>query len=103
MKSTLTALAIAAAALFVSIDTAEAKLPVGHGYHYRHANSGKGFGHHNNHCRTYKIRTCEINRYRECRTGYDHCGRPYTYHVTVVTYRDYFSNGTSRTYTKVIS
>ena len=39
----------------------------------------------------------------QCRTAYDHCGRPYTYHVTVVTYCDHYSNGTSRTWSRTFS
>lgn len=105
MKSTLTALALAAAALFFTVDTAEAKLPFSHGYQTRHANKGRGYGHQNNYVkhRVYKVSTCEIDRDRQCRTGYDHCGKPYTYHVTVVTYRDHYSDGSYRTYTKVYS
>lgn len=103
MKSLLTAFALAAAALFFAVDTAEAKLPFSHGYHTRHANKGVGYGHNNNFCKPRLVSTCEVNRRRECRTGYDHCGKPYTYHVTVVTYRAHYSNGSTRTYTKVYS
>jgi len=50
-------------------------------------------------CKPYKVSTCEVNRYKECRTAYDHCGKPYTYHVTIITYRDTYSDGSFKTYT----
>jgi hypothetical protein len=50
-------------------------------------------------CKPYKVSTCEVNRYQECRTAYDHCGKPYTYHVTIITYRDTYSDGSFKTYT----
>ena len=62
----------------------------------------RGYG--QSQCATpYKVRTQEINRRLVRKTGYLSCGRPYTYHITVVTYRDYYSNGTSRTWTRTIS
>lgn len=63
------------------------------------------------HCEpTYRETYCEpklvcteiVCKERECRTGYDHCGRQFTYHVTVITYKDVYSNGHSRTYTKTL-
>ena len=48
------------------------------------------------HC-VYKTHTCELSRCRHQKMAYDSCGRCYSYWVTVVTYRDYYSNGTSRT------
>ena len=61
-------------------------------------NQGRG------HCaQPYKVSTVEVNRYTQCRTAYDHCGRPYTYHVTVVTYCDHYSNGTTRTWSQTFS
>jgi hypothetical protein len=51
------------------------------------------------HCQPYKVSTCEVNRCQECRTAYDHCGKPYTYHVTIITYRDTYSDGTYNDYT----
>jgi len=67
----------------------------------RHQSHGYRSG---GHCSTPRlIRTCEVNRYRQCRTAYTNCGRPYTYHVTVVTYREFYSNGTTRTYTRTFS
>jgi hypothetical protein len=50
-------------------------------------------------CKPYKVSTCEVSRCRECRTAYDHCGKPYTYHVTIITYRDTYSDGSFKTYT----
>lgn len=121
MKTIITTIAIAAAGLFASATTSEAapyyggnhgRIQVGfsygggHSYGYNrndygnHYSGGYGHGHS---CQPYKVSTCEVNRYRQCRTGYDHCGHPYTYHVTVVTYRDHYSDGSSRTYTKVYS
>jgi len=76
-------------------------------------NSGYGSGYGNsygnsygssNHCAPVRLlHTCEVDRRKECRTAYDHCGRPYTYHVTVVTYRETYSNGSTRSYTRTIS
>ncbi len=96
MKTILT-LALATVALIGFSADAQA------GPHY----GGPSWGHnppHGGHCGgpAYKIRTIEISRYQQCRTAYYPCGRPYTYHVTVVTYRDIFSNGTSNTYTRTL-
>lgn len=67
------------------------------GYQY-----DSGYGRH---CepQPYKVSTVEVNRYSQCKTAYDHCGRPYTYHVTVVTYCDHYSNGTSRTWSRTFN
>ena len=83
---------------------------------YRYSSSrsyGGGYGHsetpryqpryQQTYCKPYKVSTCEIYRNRECRTAYDRCGHPYTYHVTIVTYRDTYSDGSSRTYTSTFS
>lgn len=73
------------------------------GFHHSsiHRGFSGGHGHHGSRCETpYVVKTCEINRYRQCRTAYDRFGRPHKYHVTVVTYRDTYSNGTCRTYTR---
>jgi len=69
------------------------------GYGYVAPSYGRG------HCApvVYKTHTVEVNRYTQCRPAYDHCGRPYTYHVTVVTYCDYYSNGTTRTWSRTFS
>ncbi|MBU6300457.1 MAG: hypothetical protein KGS60_02800 [Verrucomicrobia bacterium] len=58
---------------------------------------GKRYSYSNNHC-VYKTHTCEVNRCRHKKMGYDACGHCYTYWITVVTYRDYYSNGTTRSY-----
>lgn len=74
-----------------------------YGGHYRAPSHG---GHYRapSHCApVYKVRTVEVNRYSQCRTAYTHCGRPYTYHVTVVTYCDHYSNGTTRTWSRTLS
>ena len=70
-----------------------------HGAHHHHGHHG----HHGYHAPVYKVNTVEVNRYTQCRTAYDHRGRPYTYHVTVVTYCDHYSNGTSRTWSQTFS
>jgi len=46
------------------------------------------------------VRTCVVNKCRRKQVGYLPCGRRYTYYVTVVTYRDQYSDGTCRTYTR---
>jgi len=77
----------------------------GHGYGYGHGYS-IGYPSHGNHghcAQPYKVSTVEVNRYTQCRTAYDHCGRPYTVHVTVVTYCDHYSNGTTRTWSRTFS
>ncbi len=71
----------------------------GHGYSSGYQSYGG-----NRHCaQPYKVSTVEVNRYTQCQTAYDHCGRPYTVHVTVVTYCDHYSNGTSRTWSRTFS
>ena len=69
--------------------------PSSHSYR-GYSNSFRG-----GHCATpYVVHTYEISRRRQCITSYDHYGRAYQSHVTVVTYRDQYSNGTYRTYTR---
>lgn len=51
----------------------------------------------------YKVRTVEISRHVHCRTAFDRRGRPYEYHVTVVTYCDHYSDGSRRTWTRTFS
>lgn len=46
----------------------------------------------------YRVRTQEVNRCNYPRTAYNRYGRPYRYHVTVVTYRDFYSDGRCVTY-----
>ncbi len=74
--------------------------------HYPGYISDGGYGHGYGHgCepQPYKVSTVEVNRYSQCKTAYDHCGRPYTYHVTVVTYCDHYSNGSSRTWSRTFN
>ena len=56
------------------------------------------------HCapKVYKTSTCEINRRYECRYAYNHCGKRYSYRVAVITYKDHYSNGTWRTWTRTV-
>ncbi len=51
-------------------------------------------------CQPYLVRTCEVCRSSECRYASDHCGRRYSYEVTVITYRSYYSNGSTATFTR---
>jgi len=51
-------------------------------------------------CAPYKVRTCEIGRRAYCQTAYDRCGGRYHYTVTVVTYRDSYSDGSARTFSR---
>ena len=98
MKTILT-LALATVALIGFTANAEA----GPGYKHGTPAWGSYRPQHGGHCGSvYKIRTIEICRRQECRTAYYPCGTPYRYHVTVVTYRDIFSNGSSNTYTRVL-
>lgn len=53
-------------------------------------------------CTPHLVRTIELGRHCETRTGYRPCGAIYYYNVTVVTYRDIFSNGASRIYTRTL-
>ncbi len=126
MKLTILTVVAASAVLIGSATMAEA----GPGFSIRfggsgHGGSGYGRGqsyqpnhqgyanhdyasqsYHNNsgHCaQPYKVSTVEVNRYTQCRTAYDNCGRPYTYHVTVVTYCDHYSNGQTRTWSQTFS
>ncbi|MCB1206919.1 MAG: hypothetical protein KDN18_21885 [Verrucomicrobiae bacterium] len=110
MKLTVLATAAAAALALVGASTADAGpryyggFAGGGGHSSGHGYVAPNYGYSHNHCApVYKIRTVEVNRYRQCRTAYDHCGHPYTYHVTVVTYCDQYSNGSTRTWTRVYS
>jgi hypothetical protein len=115
MKLILLSVVAAAAVLFGSITTAEAGPRYSNGYRgagyggYSYRPSYNGYQQQpyystGGHCaQPYKVRTVEVNRYTQCRTAYDHCGRPYTYHVTVVTYCDQYSNGSTRTWSQTFS
>ncbi len=103
MKSTIALIALAAAALVVG--TTESA----HADNYRSNNYGNNYSkcetprYQPTYCKPYKVSTCEIKRSKVCRTGYDHCGKPYTYHVTVVTYRDTYSDGSYKTWSRTLS
>ncbi len=64
-----------------------------------HANAGC-YRYIPSYCAPYRVSTCEVNRCSYCKTAYDRCGNRYHYTVTVVTLRDYFSDGSFRTYTQ---
>ena len=92
---------------------------LGHGGHsYQPYDQGYGYGHDDDddyqsyqgyhqghgHCeQPYLVETVEVNRCTQCQTAYDNYGRPYTYHVTVVTYCDHYSNGATRTWSQTYS
>ncbi|MAS93637.1 MAG: hypothetical protein CMO55_10635 [Verrucomicrobiales bacterium] len=85
MKNLFLALAFAAVALFSTV-SAEA-------------------GYRDNHCtsRVYKIRTCEVDRCSYKKWAYDHCGKRYSYLVTVVTYKTFYSDGSYKIWKNTIS
>lgn len=62
-------------------------------------------GNYHNHCgpEVYKVRTCEIDRCKYKKHAYNHCGKRYSYWVTVITYKDYYSNGSYRDWKRSIS
>ncbi len=112
MKTALITTALAAAALFSSTHEAEAgrfgfSISTGgyggyyHGYRPSYRSSYRNYDYRGNTCAPrYLVRTCEINRCRHRRVQYDHCGRPRSYYVTVVTYRSYYSDGSCNTFTR---
>jgi hypothetical protein len=51
-------------------------------------------------CAPRYVCTKEICRRTECRWATDHCGRRYSYMVTVITFADHYSDGSRRTYTR---
>lgn len=51
-------------------------------------------------CQPYRVSTCEVDRCTHHRVRYDHCGHAYGYCETTVTYRDHYSDGSCRTYTR---
>jgi hypothetical protein len=55
---------------------------------------------HAGHCAPYVTQTCVVNSRVECRWATDHCGRRYSYHVRVVTYRSHYSNGATSAFTR---
>jgi hypothetical protein len=46
---------------------------------------------------------CEVSRRCEWRTGYTPCGQCYHYQVMVVTSRGYYSDGSTRTWTRTLA
>lgn len=51
-------------------------------------------------CAPYVVCTERVSSCREQRMAYDHCGRQVCYWVTIVTYRDVYNTGATRTYTR---
>ena len=51
-------------------------------------------------CAPVYVCTKELSRAKVCRYAYDSCGKKYSYHVTVVTYANYYSDGSFKTFTK---
>lgn len=51
-------------------------------------------------CAPFVTHTCVVSRKNECRWATDQCGRRYSYEVKVVTYRSYYSNGLTSTFTR---
>ena len=51
-------------------------------------------------CATYITHTCVVNTRTECRWATNHCGRRYSYGVKMVTYRSYYNNGQTSTFTR---
>lgn len=106
-------LAVAVAGLALSAATPAEAGPRFSRSHSRGHSWGGGFGHgyvspsfHHDHygpaycAPVHRIRTVEVGRHCYFRTAYLSCGRPFTQRVTVVTYCDHFSNGTTRTWTR---
>lgn len=54
-------------------------------------------------CAPYVVCTERVSSCREQRMAYDHCGRPVCCWVTVVTYRDVYSTGATRTYSRTFN
>jgi len=98
MKKVILATLLATASLFVGVSTSEA------GNHCRPVYHHNTY-HHKTYCppAVYKIHTCEINRCKHKKVRYDHCGKAFYYYVTVVTYRDSYSDGSHRTWTRTFS
>lgn len=82
-----------------------------HGHHHHHEPSYRGHhggyhgGHHGSYGRPHYgpprlLHTREISRRYVYRKGLNRFGRPATFQVPIVTYLEYYSNGTTRTYTR---
>jgi hypothetical protein len=52
------------------------------------------------HCAPRYVCTKELCRRYECRSAYDQFGCRHSYHVLVITYADYYSDGSARSYTR---
>lgn len=53
-------------------------------------------------CKPYVVHTCVLSSRIECRWGRDHCGRSYTYHVKVITYRATYNTGATTIYSRTV-
>ncbi|MDF1814570.1 MAG: hypothetical protein P1V20_20360 [Verrucomicrobiales bacterium] len=51
----------------------------------------------------YKVQTVCVNTCKYKKVAYDHCNQPYYYWVTVYTFKDIYSNGTSRVWTRTVT
>jgi hypothetical protein len=51
-------------------------------------------------CAPRLICTKEVCRRTECRWATDHCGRRYSYEVTVITYANHYSDGSRNVFTR---
>jgi len=96
-------LTIVAAVVVLGAATQVQAGPHGHGgggfsinAYVGHAFRGSG-----GHCQApRKVRTCVIDRCSRRQVYYLPCGSRQVRYLTVVTYRDYYSNGRTRTYTR---
>ena len=95
----LLALVFAAAGIAAAAPEASAGGRCGVGINFGH---GHGIKLNFSPCHVYKLYTKEICRRYFCKTHYTHCGRPYHVRYVTITYRDFYSNGTSRTYTRTL-
>lgn len=51
-------------------------------------------------CAPYIVCTQRVSSCRQQRMGFDHCGRPVCYWVTVVTYRNVYNTGATAIFTR---
>lgn len=54
--------------------------------------------HRHQHVQVYKVRTVEVCRHRHFEWRHNHCGHAYQAFYTVVTYKDFYSNGSWKSY-----
>jgi hypothetical protein len=52
------------------------------------------------HCAPTYVSTKEVCRRTECRWATNYCGNRYSYQVVVITYADYYSDGSSKQYSR---